>query len=80
MEFTKQYYRSSNPSDLRDLPQEWIDALIANNNPKKDEWILAPDRPSQNHFWSNGQWVEILVTSNEADAVQFIPPSVPEGL
>ena len=76
------YYRSSNPNDLRDLPQEWIDSLIANNNPKKDEWILAPDRPSENHYWSNGQWVEILAaTTNEAaDSVQYIPPSVPENL
>lgn len=76
------YYRASNPSDLRNLPQEWIGALIANNNPKKDEWILAPDRPSENHYWSNGQWVEILAatTNDEADAVQFIPPSVPENL
>lgn len=75
------YYRASNHNELRDLPQEWINALIANNNPKKDEWILAPDRPSQNHFWSNGQWVEILAaTSNEmADSVTFQPP-VPEGL
>jgi hypothetical protein len=72
------YYRASNPSDLRDIPQEWIDGLTASNNPKKDEWVLAPENPSENHVWQNGEWVEPAITN--ADAVPFLAPHVPEGM
>lgn len=57
------YYRASNPNDLRDIPQEWIDDLVANDNPKSDDWILASVQPSQNHYWLNGEWVEPEPTS-----------------
>jgi hypothetical protein len=67
------YYRASNPSDFRDIPQEWIDDLILNNNPKKDEWILAPKKPSESHVWQNGEWVELPATP-------FTAPAVPEGM
>lgn len=51
------YYNKNNLSDLRDLPQSLIDTWIDVNNPKMQEWILAPAKPSPNAVWENGQWV-----------------------
>ena len=51
------YYNKSNPSDLRDLPQSLIDTWVEVNNPKLQEWILAPAKPSPDAVWDNGQWV-----------------------
>jgi len=51
------YYNKSNPSDLRDLPQSLIDTWVEVNNPKLQEWVLAPAKPSPDAVWDNGQWV-----------------------
>jgi hypothetical protein len=51
------YYNKTNPSDLRDLPQSLIDTWVEVNNPKLQEWILAPAKPSPDAVWGNGQWV-----------------------
>lgn len=51
------YYNKINISDLRDLPQDLIDTWEQANNPKLEEWILAPEKPSSNAEWGNGEWV-----------------------
>ena len=51
------YYNRTNPSDLRDLAQSLIDTWEESNNPKLQEWIAAPPKPSPNAIWDNGQWV-----------------------
>lgn len=51
------YYNKSNPSDLRDLPQSLIDTWVEVNNPKLQEWIIAPAKPSPDAVWDNGEWV-----------------------
>lgn len=51
------YYNKTNPSDLRDLPQSLIDTWVEVNNPKLQEWILAPAKPSPDAVRDNGQWV-----------------------
>jgi len=51
------YYNKTNPSDLRDLPQSLIDTWVEVNNPKLQEWILAPAKPSPDAVWDNGKWV-----------------------
>jgi hypothetical protein len=51
------YYNKTNPSDLRDLPQSLIDTWEEVNNPKLQEWIPAPSKPSPDAIWDNGQWV-----------------------
>ena len=51
------YYNKTNPSDLRDLPQSLINTWVEVNNPKLQEWILAPAKPSPDAVWDNGQWI-----------------------
>ena len=51
------YYNKTNLSDLRDLPQSLINTWGNFNNPKLQEWILAPSKPSPDAVWNNGQWV-----------------------
>lgn len=51
------YYKKNNPSELRDLPQSTIDTWTVVNNPKLQEWIQAPTKPSPNAIWDNGQWI-----------------------
>jgi len=51
------YYNKTNPSDLRDLPQSLIDTWEEANNPKLEEWIPAPPKPSPDAVWDNGHWV-----------------------
>jgi hypothetical protein len=36
-----------------DLYQRWIDI----NNPKANYYILAPDKPSENAIWNQGEWI-----------------------
>lgn len=51
------YYNKTRQSDLRDLPQSLIDTWVDVNNPKLQEWIPAPPKPSSNAEWNNGQWI-----------------------
>jgi hypothetical protein len=60
------YYHKDN-YEVRDLDDSLIQGWIDNNNPKIDQWILLPQRPSENHYWNNGVW--ILAT-----------PTVPESI
>jgi hypothetical protein len=52
------YYRKDN-YEIRDLEDSLINEWILNNNPKKDQWILLPPRPSNNHYWQNGEWISV---------------------
>jgi hypothetical protein len=51
------YYRQSDPADLRDLPQSLLDEWAAANNPKLDEWHPAPAKPAENAVWNAGEWM-----------------------
>jgi hypothetical protein len=51
------FYSRTTPSDLRDLPQSLIDTWIEVENPKLQEWILAPSKPSSDAVWGDGEWV-----------------------
>jgi hypothetical protein len=50
------YYRTEDPSDLRDL-SEAMPAWIAAGNPKASAWTPAPPKPSDDAVWTNGAWV-----------------------
>lgn len=50
------YYRISDPSDVRDLGEQMA-AWVAANNPKANDWALQPASPSADAVWTNGAWV-----------------------
>jgi hypothetical protein len=60
------YYNTDN-YEIKDLSDELVSGWIENNNPKKDKWVVLPERPSNDHYWNNGQWV-------------LSSPSVPESV
>lgn len=60
------YYNTDN-YEIKDLSDELIYGWIENNNPKKDKWVLLPERPSNEHYWNNGEWI-------------LSSPSVPESV
>lgn len=60
------YYNIDNYT-IKDLSNDLVNGWIENNNPKKDKWILLPERPSDNHYWNNGEWI-------------LIAPSVPDSI
>jgi hypothetical protein len=50
-------YYNKNTYQLKDLPSELISAWEQADNPKKNEWILAPIKPQENAIWNNGSWL-----------------------
>jgi hypothetical protein len=50
------YYRISDPSDVRDLGYQMA-MWVAAGNPKASDWTLQPARPSENAVWQDGAWV-----------------------
>jgi hypothetical protein len=60
------YYHKDN-YEVKDLDDTLIQGWIENDNPKKDQWILLPPRPSENHYWNNGEW--ILINSPVPESV-----------
>jgi hypothetical protein len=59
------YYHKDN-YEIKNLDDSLIQGWIDNNNPKIDQWILLPPRPSENHYWNNGKWVLINPTVPES--------------
>jgi hypothetical protein len=49
------YYRISNPTDVRDLSEQMI-IWETWNNPKINDWAEQPPAPSEDAVWINGQW------------------------
>ncbi len=69
------YYRTEDPSDLRDL-SEAMPAWIAAGNPKASAWSPAPPKPSDDAVWTNGAWVVppvATMTAEEAVSQYFSP-------
>jgi hypothetical protein len=60
------YYHRDN-YEIRDLDDSLIQKWIEVDNPKKDQWILLPEKPSENHYWNSGEWI-------------LITPQVPESI
>ena len=49
------YYRITDPADVRDLGEQ-MTAWLAANNPKANDWAEQPSAPSPDAVWGNGQW------------------------
>ena len=50
------YYRISDPNDVRDLGDQMA-AWQAAGNPKADDWAVQPAAPSADAVWQDGAWV-----------------------
>jgi hypothetical protein len=69
------YYRTEDPSDLRDL-SEAMPAWIAAGNPKASAWMPAPPKPSVDAVWTEGAWIVPplpTMTAEEAVSQYFSP-------
>ena len=49
------YYRITDPADVRDLGEQMTTWLAA-NNPKANDWAEQPPAPSADAVWGSGQW------------------------
>jgi hypothetical protein len=49
------YYRISDPDDVRDLGEQMA-AWLAAGNPKADAWAEQPAAPSADAVWQDGAW------------------------
>jgi hypothetical protein len=49
------YYRISDPSDVRDLSEQMA-AWTAAGNPKANDWAVQPAAPSADAVWADGAW------------------------
>jgi hypothetical protein len=49
------YYRITDPNDVRDLGEQMA-AWVAAGNPKADDWAVQPAAPSDDAVWSDGAW------------------------
>ncbi len=49
------YYRISDPNDVRDLGEQMA-AWVAAGNPKADAWAEQPAAPSVDAVWTDGAW------------------------
>jgi len=49
------YYRISDPNDVRDLGEQMA-AWVAAENPKANDWAVQPAAPSDDAVWQDGSW------------------------
>jgi hypothetical protein len=63
------YYRITDPADVRDLGEQ-VTAWLAANNPKVNDWAEQPPAPSPDSVWGNSQW-EIPVAGSNPRWVDF---------
>lgn len=50
------YYRISDPTDVRDLGEQMA-AWVAAGNPKANDWAVQPAAPSADAVWQDGAWI-----------------------
>lgn len=50
-------YYNTDDYELKELDDNIVEQWRLNNNPKYNYYILAPEKPSTDAVWDNGQWV-----------------------
>jgi hypothetical protein len=69
------YYRISDPNDVRDLGEQMA-AWLAAGNPKADAWAEQPVAPSADAVWQDGEWSVppvAALTAEQAVSAFFTP-------
>lgn len=51
-------YYHKDTYEIKDINNDTMGGWIANDNPKKDNWIILPERPGNDYYWNNGQWTQ----------------------
>jgi hypothetical protein len=68
------YYRISDPSDVRDLGEQMAAWELA-ENPKRNDWAVQPAAPSDDAVWADGAWsvppAPTYTATEWVDAQQF---------
>jgi hypothetical protein len=68
------YYRITDPSDVRDLGEQMAAWELA-DNPKRFAWAVQPAAPSADAVWTNGEWIvppaPTYTATEWVDAQQF---------
>lgn len=49
-------YYHKNTYEFKEISDELILAWEDNSNPKRNDWILVPEKPSNEAIWNNGSW------------------------
>jgi hypothetical protein len=62
------YYRLSDPSDVRDLGDQMA-AWTAAGNPKANDWAVQPAAPSADAVWADGAWSVPPVATYTAEEI-----------
>jgi hypothetical protein len=63
------YYRISDPNDVRDLGEQMA-AWVAAGNPKANDWAVQPAAPSADAVWQDAAWsVQPVATMTAEEAV-----------
>ena len=62
------FYRISDPNDVRDLGDQMA-AWVAAGNPKADDWAEQPAAPSADAVWADGAWSVPPVATFTAEQV-----------
>jgi hypothetical protein len=62
------YYRISDPSDVRELGEQMA-AWIAAENPKANDWAVQSAAPSPDAVWTDGAWSVPPVATFTAEQV-----------
>ena len=65
------YYNTDN-YEIKDLSDELMSGWIENDNPKKDKWILLPEKPGNDYYWNNGVWTQYQVSVPESVSARQI--------
>lgn len=65
------YYNIDN-YEIKDLSDDLINGWIANNNPKKDKWVLLPEKPGNDYYWNNGVWTQYQIPVPETVSARQI--------
>jgi hypothetical protein len=62
------YYRISDPHDVRDLGEQMA-AWVAAGNPKANDWAVQPAAPSADAVWADGAWIVPPVATYTAEQI-----------
>lgn len=50
-------YYHKNTYEIKEISDNLVYNWEQNSNPKKNEWLLVPEKPDQSAIWKNGTWI-----------------------